>query len=87
MTTSAEHLNPFRKREMTELNEWKRDKLMDKLTIFFCRYLQAVERPPTKIEEFDQQETLALDRYRNDPIFHAKVQHLTAHILRIVEEL
>lgn len=72
---------------MTELTEWKRDKLSDKLTIFFSRYLHAVEQPPVRIEEFCQQETMALDKYRNDPVFYAKVKHLTAHILRIVEEL
>lgn len=71
----------------TPFTEWKYDKLSDKLTIFFSTYLQAVEQPPIRIEEFNQQETIALNRYRNDSVFHAKVQHLTAHILKIVEEL
>ena len=61
-------------------------RLSDKLTIFFCRYLQATERPPVTAEEFNNQESLALDKYRSDPVFHAKVQHLTACILRIIEE-
>lgn len=61
-------------------------KLKDKLTIFFCRYLQAVEQPPVTAEEFSRQETEAIERYQNDPIFHAKVSHLTAHVLQIVED-
>lgn len=60
--------------------------LRDKLTIFFCRYLQATERPPTTAQEFNRQETEALERYRNDPVFHTKVMTLTAHILDIIEE-
>jgi hypothetical protein len=61
-------------------------KLSDKLTIFFCRYLQAVERPPVTVEEFGRQETEAFERYRNDPVFNAKVSYLAAHILDIVED-
>ena len=68
------------------MNDWETDRLADKLTLFFIRYLQAVECPPVRIEEFNKQETLGLDKYRNDPVFYTKVQHLTACILQIVNE-
>lgn len=68
------------------MNDWEIDRLADKLTLFFIRHLQAVECPPVRIEEFNKQETLGLDKYRNDPVFYRKVQHLTACILQIVNE-
>jgi len=63
-----------------------KDRIFDDLTRFFCLYLQATEHPPITVEDYQRQEDRSLEKYRSDPVFHAKVNTLTAHVLRIIGE-
>ena len=61
------------------------NRLADDLTKFFCLYLQATEHPPVTAEEYQMQDERAIERYGSNSVFHAKVNTLTARVLRIVE--
>lgn len=62
------------------------DRLENRLTEMFMLYEFGRHTPMPTIEDYTRASQRATELYRNDPIFHARVQALVGNTLRIMRE-
>lgn len=61
------------------------DDLYGKLRKYFIVSEHHRDFVPMSASEFNESEMKALERYRNEPVFHAKVNYITSQVFHIIK--